>query len=159
MMRPVELEWLRDYSQQMLTIAEIGCWKGETTKVFLSNCKGMVYAIDHFKGSWLDLTALLVRHDNIFNKFMKNVGESPRLKVIRKDSLEAAKEVPSVDMVFIDANHTYKSVREDILVWGKKANVLLCGHDYGIWPGVKRAVDELIPDAFVFKTIWFRRMN
>ena len=52
----------------------------------------------------------------------------------------------SLDFVFIDGNHSYEFVREDIASWFPiiKRNGLFSGHDYGNeeFPGVKRAVDE-----------------
>jgi hypothetical protein len=46
-------------------------------------------------------------------------------------------------MVFIDADHEYEGVKEDI-AWAVKTGVpLITGHDYNAgWPGVRRAVDE-----------------
>ena len=53
------------------------------------------------------------------------------------------------DVVYIDADHSYKAVRDDIAVWYPRVTPggALCGHDYypeKPWPGVKRAVDEFI---------------
>jgi len=50
------------------------------------------------------------------------------------------------DLVFIDADHSYESVKEDIEVWlpRVKKGGYLSGHDYGPpWEGVIKAVDEL----------------
>lgn len=74
-----------------------------------------------------------------------------RVKIIRRDSLEAAKEIPdeSLDFVFIDANHSYEGCKKDIEAWSKKVKKggLIAGHDYENtdYPkfGVKRAVDEM----------------
>jgi hypothetical protein len=55
-------------------------------------------------------------------------------------------------MVFLDGSHEYEDVFEDITLWRKvlKQGGLLCGHDYqeggGSFPGVARAVLELVPD-------------
>ena len=51
----------------------------------------------------------------------------------------------SLDFVFIDANHSYESVGQDIELWSPlvRPGGLLSGHDYGgAYKGVKRAVDE-----------------
>lgn len=53
----------------------------------------------------------------------------------------------SVDMVYVDGDHEYAGVAEDIrLYWPKiKLNGFMGGHDYAPpHPGVQRAVDELI---------------
>lgn len=51
------------------------------------------------------------------------------------------------DFIFIDGSHLYDDVKTDILLWSKlvKPGGILCGHDYGSWPGVKQAVDEIFP--------------
>ncbi|CAE8608550.1 unnamed protein product [Polarella glacialis] len=70
-----------------------------------------------------------------------------RATQIFKPSVEAAKEVPneSLDLVFIDGEHSYKECREDIKAWAPKvrAGGVLAGHDYTLkFPGVVRAVNE-----------------
>lgn len=49
----------------------------------------------------------------------------------------------AIDMVYIDADHSYDSVKADILAWSDKVKVggLISGHDYCM-PGVGKAVDE-----------------
>ncbi len=74
---------------------------------------------------------------------------SDRRAELRADSLVAAALVAdrSLDFVFIDADHSYEGVREDILAWTPKLKPggLLCGHDIDCrsreW-GVRRAVEE-----------------
>lgn len=55
------------------------------------------------------------------------------------------------DLVFLDADHGYRPLCRDIAAWRPlvKPGGILCGHDYGdeAWPGVARAVDELLPGA------------
>ena len=73
-----------------------------------------------------------------------------RAKIIQGFSVPAANKVPDgcLDFCFIDADHTYDSVKEDLKAWlpKVKGGGLICGHDYDHpefpeW-GVKRAVDE-----------------
>lgn len=64
-------------------------------------------------------------------------------------SQERAADIPVADVVYIDADHSYTAVRDDIAVWYPRVTPggALCGHDYypeKHWPGVKRAVDEFI---------------
>ena len=59
-------------------------------------------------------------------------------------------------MVFIDANHTYEGVKEDI-DWAVERRIpIICGHDYSKdFPGVKKAVNEAFPDNFrVTGSLW-----
>ena len=56
----------------------------------------------------------------------------------------------SLDFVYIDANHDYKYVKEDIREWSKKVRRggIVAGHDYYVFPsgndGVVKAVDEWV---------------
>jgi len=70
-----------------------------------------------------------------------------------------ADEAP-FDMAFIDGSHEYETVHADIILYSNLLcpGGLLSGHDYGqIWPGVRAAVDELLPDAHIREvgSIWW----
>src|SRR3989338_8583345 len=69
--------------------------------------------------------------------------------LIRDLSMNAVKQFDdnSLDFIYIDANHTYECVMEDIISWTPKvrAGVIVSGHDYQL-PEVKRAVDDYIKD-------------
>jgi predicted O-methyltransferase YrrM len=56
------------------------------------------------------------------------------ITLVKARSTEAAQRIPdeSLDFVFIDANHDYEYVVEDIAAWSKKVRKggLVCGHDY-----------------------------
>jgi len=74
---------------------------------------------------------------------------APRVNMIRALSVPAAQlfRPQSLDFVYIDGNHSYEAVIEDIIAWSIKIRPggLLCGHDYWNDPPhgePKRAVDE-----------------
>src|SRR2546430_464414 len=56
-----------------------------------------------------------------YNKAMR-VLNGLNVKIIRKESMEAAADIPdeSLDFVYIDANHAYHYVKQDIREWTKK---------------------------------------
>ena len=82
-----------------------------------------------------------------YHNFIKELQEEygDRAKFIRNWTTEAVKEVEdeSLDFVFIDADHAYKSVVKDIEDWSPKVKKggFITGHDHYI-SGVKRAVKE-----------------
>lgn len=53
-------------------------------------------------------------------------------------------------MIFIDANHTYEAVKEDIAAWWPRLmpDGVMIGHDYRTknFPGVDQAVKEAFGD-------------
>jgi len=67
------------------------------------------------------------------------------VRIIHLDSVIASKlfRNESLDFVYIDANHSYKYVREDIKAWLPKVKNggVLCGHDID-HDDVYKAVDE-----------------
>jgi len=73
-----------------------------------------------------------------------------KITVHRMTSVEAVKGFgnESLDWVFIDANHEYPYIKENLELWVPKVKVggFVSGHDYGNkWAGIKKAVDELVP--------------
>ena len=144
-MLPCELDWLSETAARMDSIAEIGCWKGRSTFALLEACKGPVYAVDHWLGSIDERDgahAEAVTGD-VLAVFLANVGHFGNLTVVRQRSIEAAWQVPDVDMVFLDGSHRYDDVFDDLLAWTSKAKRLICGHDSD-WPGVLPAVRAVL---------------
>lgn len=88
--------------------------------------------------------------DGIYSKTKSRLeGQFPagRVSVLRNTSVEAAQLVRngSLDFVYVDARHDYRSVKEDMGLWWSKVcrGGVLLGHDL-IWPGVRRAVVEFV---------------
>ena len=86
--------------------------------------------------------------DNLYASLVKQSEELNNLKLIRGYSSNESKSFQdgSVDFVFIDANHDYQFVKDDILAWLPKIskNGLIGGHDYSLgWIGVIKAVTEI----------------
>lgn len=146
-----ELNWLFLTAQKMNNIVEVGSFKGRSTHALLSGCPGTVHAVDTFKNS--------TERKDSYEDFIKNVGHFKNLKVYKTDSLEAARkfEDKSIDMVFIDADHSYETVKADIEVWLPKVKKLICGHDYDSknWAGVVKAINEKFVEVSVIDHIWF----
>ena len=87
------------------------------------------------------------------NNCISSFARQPRTQLIMDLSTEAAKQFKdkSVDFVYIDANHAYKYIKEDIEAWLPKIKKggIIGGHDWD-WTdpaknnelSVKRAVEE-----------------
>jgi hypothetical protein len=130
-----ELQWLYERAHEFTRIVEIGCWKGRSTHALLSGCKGTVFAIDNFKGNPTEIGEGQPHHEATYNDihkvFLQNVGHFPNLVTLKMDSMEAVKmfKNKSVDMVFIDGEHTLKEFTQDFEGWRPKCKTLFCGHD------------------------------
>ncbi len=126
--------------------AEIGVWKGAFSASFCeANPKLHMLCVD----PWLSYPAWLdTKNEMPIESATRFMDESYRTAVarlsllnctiVRKFSAEAAEAVPdrSLDFVYIDANHVYDAVIEDLTVWAPKVRSggLVIGHDYRIFP-------------------------
>lgn len=87
-----------------------------------------------------------------------------RVKFLHGTTVETAQLVEnnSLDLIFIDAQHTYENVSEDIRHWAPKLRDtgILGGHDLydRVFPGVRKAVEEVgVPyEAGPGHTWWFK---
>ena len=144
-MMAVELQWLYDRAREMGSVLEVGSWKGRSTHALLSGCKGAVCAVDHWQGSPSERRTVHAEAatSDVYAEFMRNVGQFENLYVLRMDSVSAADKVKdaSVEMIFIDGDHSYEGCLADIRAWLPKATTLLCGHDRG-QEGVPQALKE-----------------
>lgn len=132
--------------------AELGVDKGILFGMLLRECPALnLIGVDTFPKR--------ERSHRAFDLFLDYPN---RVQLYQATTKEASREVQdgSLDFVFIDADHGYEAVREDIALWTPKVRSggWLGGHDYypRKFPGVVQAVNE----AFVGKhhelsgTIW-----
>jgi len=130
--------------------AEIGLWYGKTFFHLLDHVPELIlYGID----IWSTCDA---SHDRDQEKNRRIVyakaGEYSGAKILEIESMQAIKAFhpASLDFVFIDADHTQKAVKDDILAWKNivRPGGILCGDDYDM-ESVKSVVDELAPEAHI----------
>jgi len=122
---------------------EVGSYAGESTRIFVQSGKfKSLTCIDPWpQGDWKAAEAMF---DRVVKEF------SPIIKKNKNTSKKAAPEFldGSLDFVYIDANHDYEHVKEDIKLWLPKFGTrgIIAGHDYAQEKkelhGVTRAVDE-----------------
>lgn len=148
-MAPEELDWLYKQARLMDSIIEIGSLMGRSTYALCSGCKGWVYAIDSFSADFAALFPLNSEKPDIYHEFKRNTARFKNLVAVSLDSFGASvifdKQVSKngsfVDMVFIDADHSYEAVTWDLRRWAHRAKKLLCGHDYNM-PTVAKALSD-----------------
>jgi Methyltransferase domain len=135
--------------------AEVGVFDGHYSQVLCQNIPGLkLFGIDPYgvyKGY----------RDHKFVGSMKKAHDltGERLapfdyKLILKMSMDAVKDFADglLDFVFIDANHSYNWVKDDIREWSRKVRKggIVAGHDYYKTRtgnvGVIRAVDEYVKE-------------
>jgi len=159
-------------------IVEIGSWEGRSAiymgveilnsgKKIKFDCVdkwiGILPPTEHRKKVVYHKDALKSPNGS-YNCFLKNIEPlKDVINPVRCSSLDAALlyKNESLDFVFIDADHSYKEVKKDILAWMPKIKNggILSGHDYP-FPDVKRAVDENVEDVIILKDekVWYKKI-
>lgn len=87
------------------------------------------------------------RCDAAYRQVLERFDGNPQVRILRTTSLRAAAELTQpMDLVFLDGNHAYPYICEDIQAWLPQVRVggMLSGHDYKAMSGVKQAVHELL---------------
>jgi len=142
-------------------MAEIGCYTGESTEQFAMSNKFLgIYAIDSWEHDVSEPAAYLSDMDKVEAMFDKRISRYGCISKIKKPSMEAVKEFPDkyFDFVYIDGNHAYDYVKNDIQSWMPKIkdNGIIAGHDYAVYEGVRKAVDEIFgkPDKTYSDYSW-----
>lgn len=154
--------------------AELGSWVGDSATAMLEeNDRLYLTCVDTFDGNRDDSVAEVARKameqacskEIIYEYFLKNTQHfGERCKAIRAKTVEAAESINdgSLDLIYIDAGHTYKDVKADIEAWLPKLrnvpHAIICGHDFGdpVFPGVDVAVKEKFgEDVPVLGHVWY----
>ncbi|MBU1067430.1 class I SAM-dependent methyltransferase [Patescibacteria group bacterium] len=143
---------LMNETDKEFVFAEIGVYKGPMVKLLLAytNIK-QYWAIDpwHKLGPEHGRLERITQEewDSIYLGIAKHMLNSNNLNVLRTTSENAVKIFPDkfFDIVFIDDDHTYQAVKDNIIRWTPKMKHggWLTGHDYGARRfQVTKAVDE-----------------
>lgn len=124
-------------------ILEIGCWTGQSTNVICKFLKektgGSLTVIDTFEGVVDTPLDPLAKQHNIIEIFMDNMMLEnnipwPLQRVLKKRSQDVASffDDETFDLIFIDGDHRYEMVKQDILLYlpKMKRGGIICGHDY-----------------------------
>lgn len=72
--------------------------------------------------------------EKIYERAKKRLGKYPNNVIVRKYSMDAVNdfENESLDFVYIDGNHEFRYIAEDLYEWPKKVRKggIISGHDY-----------------------------
>lgn len=127
---------------QVKVAVELGVREGYFSYYLLKQSPiSILYSVDNWKDSW----------QNGKLEAYKSLGHfGGRSKILEMRTTEASKLLKETkvvpDFVYIDANHRYTAVKQDIAEWYDllRPGGILAGHDYIEGEGVVPAVDEFI---------------
>lgn len=143
-------------------IVEVGVNKGAMAKIILRERPHIHYLMvdmwthegiskDRYKNT-NDRNALRKKHEALKarDQVYQLRDKYPNVVILQGDSRLVGKlqEPQSADLVFIDADHSYEGVYEDIKAWGHVPKFWIGGHDYENndpkfdFSGVAKAVHE-----------------
>lgn len=147
---------------EKLEIAEVGVAQGDFSRNILDGCNPrrlrMIDAwvhqdVEHLKEDTNNPEQIIqdARHDRVLKEFAPEIAEG-RVVVDRAFSHIAAERIEdgSLDVVYIDADHSYGGVMRDLTCYASKIRPggLIMGHDYTLHPrvefGVVRAVNDFV---------------
>lgn len=116
---------------------EIGVFKGQFSKVLMEEWNGTLYMIDPWRPlgeEYID-SSNHKDHLDAYEQSMNSIrGFEDRAFMLRGLSEQMVKLFAnnSLDFVYIDGNHAYDFVKQDMEMWWPKLKKggLFCGHDY-----------------------------
>lgn len=129
-------------------VIEFGTLFGLTTRLIAAEARSgqPVITVDNFCWNPFGLPPAL--HENFTRRILRGELGSGQVTLHAGNSatFRSRYRGTAPAMVFLDADHTYAAVQEEI-AWAQGLGVpLICGHDYGNPAfGVTRAVDEAFP--------------
>ena len=122
-------------------VIEIGSYAGASAEL-ISQYVEEVTCCD----IWEEYIHPLERALNVYQNFKKTKERNSNIIERKKKSDELINEYDNntFDMIYIDADHSYQSTKNNILKWFNKLKTtgIMCGHDYHM-NEVKKAVDDI----------------
>lgn len=137
------MQWIMKQLPPESKIVELGSFQGRSSIMIASalSTDSILYCIDNFSESL-----------GILSAFMNNIAEykvNNKIRFLIMDTIEAAKEFEdkSIEIVFLNTNHSYESVKQDLLQWCPKIRMggfLIC-NDFTSpdHPEVREAINAL----------------
>jgi len=132
---------------------EVGCFSGVSSRVISLHC-GLLHCVDPW--SW----GAVAQAEQMFDAMLPDY---PNIVKVKLPSVQAAGQYEdhSLDFVYVDADHAYASVVEDITAWKNKVKQggFIAGHD-SYMPEVLQAVRDCLgePDHFFTDTSWLVKL-
>lgn len=148
-----ELNWLASTASRSHAAVEIGSYCGRSSRAIADNLPdgGVLYCVDAWK-PFECVPPVITTPDEgeaVYAEFLRNMSDvidNGTVTVRRMGSVKAAVTLNQdvVDFVFIDGDHSYNAVSQDIRLWLPlvKSGGIISGHDYGVYQGVNEAVHE-----------------
>ncbi|MEI8349051.1 MAG: class I SAM-dependent methyltransferase [Candidatus Omnitrophota bacterium] len=142
-------------------IVEIGSYLGSSAAFLACAAKDrghMVYCVDTWKNEGMSEGSR-----DTFAEFCINIASiQSYIRILRGNSAEIARTFDrGIDLLFIDGNHSYDGVKQDVELWLPKLkdNGIIIFHDVAWEEGVQKVINEYIQPiveerAILANTYW-----
>lgn len=136
-------------------MVEVGVYRGEYGEV-LAKSGLEIYGVDPWLAypdyPYYGQVETQEREDANYKETVRRLAPYQNVQLLRTTSMQALQYFPdeSIDCVYIDANHDFKYVAEDIAGWTKKVKKggFVSGHDY-IYANPENFHVRYVVDAWV----------
>ncbi len=155
---------LYDYAKRCSgrgVIVEIGSWKGRSSIWLASGSKHgrkiTLYCIDPHTGSpeCREMFGPICTLDEFLHNIHTAKVDNLVVPVVKTSEQAAREFLHPVELIFIDGDHDYESVKRDFELWYPKlvTGGVIAFHDSTVWPGPKAVVRQAIYRSRHFKNI------
>lgn len=139
-------------------VIEVGAWEGKSTIALAQACDHL-HTVDTWEGSPGEPSEVLASERDVFARFLQNIAPYPNVTWHRTNWRDffAVWDQP-IRLVFIDAEHTYHEVRDNIaaaLPYLSPGGIV-CGDDMHHQP-IRDAVRDTLGEFTVESSLWIWR--
>lgn len=148
---PHELRWLYRVAASVPVggnIVELGSYRGKSTMALALGARAsgaVVYAIDSHHEYIQGETDFGPADNLVFVSTLASYQVADIVRVInfRAEEFVKAWSAP-IDLLFIDASHTYEEIKRDFNCWSPYSHVIMVHDSGGRWPEVTRFLNGLL---------------
>lgn len=150
------------YITEESVIVELGSFSGVSSELFALHCK-TIYCVDPWIPYWeINDSKKLNYAEQNFDNMMKNHNNIIKVK-LKSDEAYNNFEDKSLDLVYIDSDHSSENVEKEIAMWLPKIKNggYISGHDFNL-PTVFNVVTKYFDPTFIEifnDTSWIVNVN
>lgn len=140
----IKKDFILNYLPKNSSGAEIGVWKGEFSEIIIDKLNpSIIYLVDPwlfmgeiypdrwYGGTW---ATCQLDMDSIYESLIKKYENQKNVKIIKDSSVNLLNHIPkkSLDWVYIDGNHDYEFVLNDLRISKEliKSKGMIVGDDF-----------------------------
>ena len=131
------IKFIKENLKGHLMGAEVGVGSGEHAKQILDYLDCKLYLIDiwdYYKESNIVHSLPKLTKSRVTKEWVEKKLKDYDVEILKEDSIEASKRFKDgfFDFVYIDANHKFNAVIQDLIYWSRKVRKggIVSGHDY-----------------------------